>query len=148
MHKLIFYHNHKTRGTAPAVHLDESEPVREDESWCSFLNENAARRAYAPSSSSPCSYSSFSPTPHIAKCCEHLGRGILAHINVIPLHPALPAQHSSASPMTMEVIARALTYYHSSLLARGTLTCGTRRVHLPHRDSLLLQPARGNKSDV
>lgn len=37
----------------------------------------------------------------------------------------------------MGVMGTALTYYHSSLLARETLTCGTQHVHLPHQDSLL-----------
>lgn len=37
----------------------------------------------------------------------------------------------------MGVMGTALTYYHSSLLARGTLTCATRHVRLLHHDSLL-----------
>lgn len=37
----------------------------------------------------------------------------------------------------MGVMGTALTYYHRSLLARETLTCGTQHVHLSHHDSLL-----------
>lgn len=37
----------------------------------------------------------------------------------------------------MGVMGTALAYYHRSLLARGTLTCGTQHVHLSHHDSLL-----------
>ena len=37
----------------------------------------------------------------------------------------------------MGVMGTAFTYYHRSLLARETLTCGTQHVHLSHHDSLL-----------